>query len=293
MKKEEPGRIHIYCGDGKGKTTAALGLALRAAGRGRKVLISRFLKTEDSGDVPVLRNIPGIEVMPCQKTFGFTFQMSLEEKEEAGLYYTEQFQKALKLAEDADLLILDEIGRGTSTFDGLSIAWAVVEHVSNTRLLGAKTLFATHYHELTELEGTIAGVKNYCIAVKEQGDDIVFLRKIVRGGADKSYGIQVAKLAGVPESVIARAKEIAQELTEADITAKAKEIAQVSSNITQRKAVPKPDEVDMQQLTFFDTVKDDDVIRELGELEINTMSPMDALNTLYRLQNKLKNRWKE
>ena len=115
----------------------------------------------------------------------------------------------------------------------------------------------------------------------------------VKGGADKSYGIQVAKLAGVPESVIARAKEIAQELTEADITAKAKEIAQVSSNITQRKAVPKPDEVDMQQLTFFDTVKDDDIIRELGELEINTMSPMDALNTLYRLQNKLKNRWKE
>ena len=110
MKKEEPGRIHIYCGDGKGKTTAALGLALRAAGRGRKVLISRFLKTEDSGEVPVLRNISGIEVMPCQKTFGFTFQMSREEKEEAGLYYTEQFQKAWKLAEDADLLILDGEG---------------------------------------------------------------------------------------------------------------------------------------------------------------------------------------
>ena len=169
----------------------------------------------------------------------------------------------------------------------------MVEHVSNTRLLGAKTLFATHYHELTELEGTIAGVKNYCIAVKEQGDDIVFLRKIVRGGADKSYGIQVAKLAGVPDSVIARAKEIAQELSEADITARAKEIAQISANITQHKAVPKPDDVDMQQLTFFDTVKDDDIIRELGELEINNMSPMDALNTLYRLQNKLKNRWKE
>ena len=199
----------------------------------------------------------------------------------------------LRDATKKSLLILDEIGRGTSTFDGLSIAWAVVEHVSNTRLLGAKTLFATHYHELTELEGTIAGVKNYCIAVKEQGDDIVFLRKIVRGGADKSYGIQVAKLAGVPDSVIARAKEIAQELSEADITARAKEIAQISANITQHKAVPKPDDVDMQQLTFFDTVKDDDIIRELGELEINNMSPMDALNTLYRLQNKLKNRWKE
>ena len=199
----------------------------------------------------------------------------------------------LRNATKKSLLILDEIGRGTSTFDGLSIAWAVVEHVSNTRLLGAKTLFATHYHELTELEGTIAGVKNYCIAVKEQGDDIVFLRKIVRGGADKSYGIQVAKLAGVPDSVIARAKEIAQDLSEADITARAKEIAQISANITQHKAVPKPDDVDMQQLTFFDTVKDDDIIRELGELEINNMSPMDALNTLYRLQNKLKNRWKE
>ena len=199
----------------------------------------------------------------------------------------------LRNATRRSLLILDEIGRGTSTFDGLAIAWAVIEHISNTRLLGAKTLFATHYHELTELEGAIAGVVNYCIAVKEQGDNIVFLRKIVRGGADKSYGIQVAKLAGVPDSVIARAKEIAQELSEADITARAKEIAQISANITQHKAVPKPDDVDMQQLTFFDTVKDDDIIRELGELEINNMSPMDALNTLYRLQNKLKNRWKE
>ena len=199
----------------------------------------------------------------------------------------------LRNATKNSLLVLDEIGRGTSTFDGLSIAWAVIEHISNTRLLGAKTLFATHYHELTELEGTIAGVKNYCIAVKEQGDDIVFLRKIVRGGADKSYGIQVAKLAGVPETVISRAKEIAAELTDADITARAKEIAQVNSNMTQHKAVPKPDEVDMQQLSFFDTVKDDDIIRELDGLEISTMTPIDALNTLYRLQNKLRNRWKE
>ena len=199
----------------------------------------------------------------------------------------------LRNATKNSLLVLDEIGRGTSTFDGLSIAWAVIEHISNTRLLGAKTLFATHYHELTELEGTIAGVKNYCIAVKEQGDDIVFLRKIVRGGADKSYGIQVAKLAGVPESVILRAKEIAEELSDADITARAKEIAEVSSNIAQRKVVPKPDEVDMQQLSFFDTVKDDDIIKELSELEINSMTPVDAMNTLYRLQNKLKNRWKD
>ena len=199
----------------------------------------------------------------------------------------------LRNATRNSLLVLDEIGRGTSTFDGLSIAWAVVEHISNTKLLGAKTLFATHYHELTELEGTIAGVKNYCIAVKEQGDDIVFLRKIVRGGADKSYGIQVAKLAGVPDSVISRAKEIASELTENDITAKAKEIASVSANVVQHKAVPKPDEVDMQQMSFFDTVKDDDIIKELDGLELSTMTPIDAMNTLYRLQTRLKNRWKE
>ena len=99
----------------------------------------------------------------------------------------------LRNATSSSLLILDEIGRGTSTFDGLAIAWAVVEHVANPKLLGAKTLFATHYHELTELEGKLPGVNNYCIAVKENGDDIVFLRKIVSGGADKSYGIQVAK----------------------------------------------------------------------------------------------------
>lgn len=197
----------------------------------------------------------------------------------------------LRNATKNSLLVLDEIGRGTSTFDGLSIAWAVVEHISNTKLLGAKTLFATHYHELTELEGTISGVNNYCIAVKEQGDDIVFLRKIIRGGADRSYGIQVAKLAGVPDSVILRSKEIAEELRGADITARAKELAEASATVTQRKAVAKPDEVDLQQMSLFDTVKDDDIIRELGELELGHMTPIDALNTLYRLQTKLKNRW--
>lgn len=196
----------------------------------------------------------------------------------------------LRNATKNSLLVLDEIGRGTSTFDGLSIAWAVVEHISSQKLLGAKTLFATHYHELTELEGTISGVNNYCIAVKEQGDDIVFLRKIIKGGADRSYGIQVAKLAGVPDSVIARAKEISVELSGADITARAKEIAQLGAP-PQRKAVPKPDEVDLQQMSFFDTVRDDDIIRELGELELGHMTPIDALNTLYRLQTKLKNRW--
>lgn len=197
----------------------------------------------------------------------------------------------LRNATKNSLIVLDEIGRGTSTFDGLSIAWAVVEHISNSKLLGAKTLFATHYHELTELEGTISGVNNYCIAVKEQGDDIVFLRKIIKGGADKSYGIQVAKLAGVPDTVIYRAKELLSELSEADITVKAKEIAETNSNMAQRKAIPKPDEVDLQQMSLFDTVKDNDIIKELGELELGNMTPIDALNILYRLQTKLKNRW--
>ena len=198
----------------------------------------------------------------------------------------------LRNATRNSLLILDEIGRGTSTFDGLSIAWAVIEHISNTKLLGAKTLFATHYHELTELEGTMSGVNNYCIAVKEQGDDIVFLRKIVKGGADKSYGIQVAKLAGVTDSVIERAKELVEELSHADITVRAREIAENSANSQpQRRSVPRPDEVDMLQMSIFDTVKDDDIVKELKELELSTMTPIDALNTLYRLQNKLKNRW--
>jgi len=199
----------------------------------------------------------------------------------------------LRNATKNSLLILDEIGRGTSTFDGLSIAWAVVEHISNTRLLGAKTLFATHYHELTELEGIVSGVNNYCIAVKEQGDDIVFLRKIVKGGADKSYGIQVAKLAGVPDSVIGRAKELVEELVSTDLTTKTREIAEISagSNTNIRKPVPKPDEVELTQLTFFDTVREDDIINEIKELELGNMTPIDALNMLYRLQTKLKNRW--
>lgn len=197
----------------------------------------------------------------------------------------------LRNATRNSLLILDEIGRGTSTFDGLSIAWAVVEHISNTKLLGAKTLFATHYHELTELEGIMSGVNNYCIAVKEQGDDIAFLRKIVKGGADKSYGIQVAKLAGVPDSVISRAKELVEELSDADLTAKAREIAGVSATNTNHKPVPKPDDVELSQLTLFDTVREDDIIAELKGMELGNMTPIDALNTLYRLQTRLKNRW--
>ena len=194
----------------------------------------------------------------------------------------------LRNATSSSLLILDEIGRGTSTIDGLSIAWAVVEHISNPKLLGAKTLFATHYHEMTELEGKLDNVNNYCIAVKEKGDDIVFLRKIVPGGADRSYGIQVAKLAGVPDSVITRAKEICEELEET-------ELANLTENLQlgkdSRKKTKKPDDVDMAQISLFDTVKDDDIIEELKEMNLGNLTPIDALNKLYEIQNKIKNRW--
>ena len=196
----------------------------------------------------------------------------------------------LRNATSNSLLILDEIGRGTSTFDGLSIAWAVVEHISNPKLLGAKTLFATHYHELTELEGKLNNVHNYCIAVKEKGDDIVFLRKIVKGGADKSYGIQVAKLAGVPESVLNRAKEIVDELSANDITEIAKNIT-VDNGHTPKKKKERLDEVDLTQMSLFDTVRDDDIIKELEEINLGNLTPIEALNKLYELQNKLKNRW--
>ena len=195
----------------------------------------------------------------------------------------------LRNATSKSLLILDEIGRGTSTFDGLSIAWAVVEHISNPKLLGAKTLFATHYHELTELEGKLDSVNNYCIAVKEKGDDIVFLRKIVKGGADKSYGIQVAKLAGLPDSVVERAKELVEQLSANDITDTVKNISVDTGSKHHKKQ--HLDEVDMTQISLFDTVKDDDIIDELKNIDIGNMTPLDALNKLYQLQNKVRNRW--
>lgn len=197
----------------------------------------------------------------------------------------------LRNATADSLLILDEIGRGTSTFDGLSIAWAVIEHISNRKLLGAKTLFATHYHELTELEGKMGNVNNYCIAVKEVGDDIVFLRKIIKGGADRSYGIQVAKLAGVPDMVIDRAKEIVEQLTDNDIIEKIQSITVDVKEDVKTTKQPRLDEVDLAQMSLFDTVTDEDVLKELMEIEVNTLAPIDALNALYRLQNKLKNRW--
>ena len=193
----------------------------------------------------------------------------------------------LRNATSRSLLILDEIGRGTSTFDGLSIAWAVVEHISNPKLLGAKTLFATHYHELTELEGKLDSVNNYCIAVREQGDDIIFLRKIILGGADKSYGIQVARLAGVPDSVIDRAKEISGWLEETDVTDKAKNL-QVRTSAKKKEVVREAVPAEKQMSLFDIYPADHPVLKELAGLDVSNMTPIQALNTLYELQKRLK-----
>ena len=183
----------------------------------------------------------------------------------------------LRNATSKSLLILDEIGRGTSTYDGLSIAWAVVEYISASDLLGAKTLFATHYHELTELEGKLEGVNNYCISVKESGDDIVFLRKIIKGGADKSYGIQVAKLAGVPEVVLARAKELAAELSEHDITL----TTNTELSLTPKKAMD-------TQLSFIENAEEAGVIADIKGMDLSNMTPMKALLYLNDLQERLR-----
>lgn len=172
------------------------------------------------------------------------------------------------------LLILDEIGRGTSTFDGLSIAWAVIEHIADSDVLGAKTLFATHYHELTELEDKIPGIKNYCISIKEQGDDIIFLRKIIRGGADHSYGIQVAQLAGLPLPIIGRAKEILSQLDQADITKGTERLLEPSE----------PSQVEEEQITLFNSNPFDGVIDEIKDLNVLNMTPMEAMQILHDLQ---------
>ena len=218
----------------------------------------------------------------------------------------------LRNATKNSLLILDEIGRGTSTFDGLSIAWAVVEHISNGQLLGAKTLFATHYHELTELEGRLEGVNNYCIAVKEQGEDIVFLRKIIRGGADKSYGIQVAKLAGVPSGVLKRASEIAGELSGNDLALKTKNLSAMETESEEDEFVQEefrfeersqdlPDEKNLKrrksrinensdQFSLFATSENEDIIAELRDLDITRLTPIDAMNKMYQLQSRIRAR---
>ncbi len=171
------------------------------------------------------------------------------------------------------LLILDEIGRGTSTFDGLSIAWAVLEHIADPDKSGALALFATHYHELTELEGKLSGVKNYRITVKEMGDDIIFLRKIVRGGADKSFGIQVARLAGLPAEVLDRAKIILQELEYTDIAARQRPLRETAV-----------------QPSLLDTSAEDTVLRLIKELDVEHITPLEALNELYSMQVMLKSK---
>ena len=190
----------------------------------------------------------------------------------------------LRNATKNSLLILDEIGRGTSTYDGLSIAWAVVEYISNSELLGAKTLFATHYHELTELEGKLSSVNNYCIAVKEDGDDIVFLRKIIKGGADRSYGIQVAKLAGVPDIVIKRANEICNTLIDADINTKIKDI-KVRNDFSDSKS-KKKNKADGQMSLFAD-LNESAIIQEIRTADLGNMTPMKALLYLNELQERL------
>ena len=181
-------------------------------------------------------------------------------------------------ATQRSLLILDEIGRGTSTFDGLSIAWAVIEYIVNKENLGCRTLFATHYHELTELEGKLTGIKNYCITVKEKGEDVIFLRKIIRGGADGSYGIQVARLAGVPLPVIDRAKEILLELDDADISKNGK-----------ARRVKKQVE---GQLDLFEAAAKasahNEILEDIKKIDISRLTPIDAMNILYELQRKMK-----
>ena len=194
-------------------------------------------------------------------------------------------------------MILDEIGRGTSTFDGLAIAWAVVEHISDESKLGAKTLFATHYHELTELEERLDSVKNFSIAVKEQGEDIIFLRKIVNGGADKSYGIQVARLAGLPEDILARAKEIVELLSLNDINSHERsemiksngEIADKYKTV-KKNSKRKENELEANHLSLFAERKHDDILDDIRDMDLSTITPIQALNKLAELQEELQNR---
>lgn len=193
----------------------------------------------------------------------------------------------LRNATKNSLLILDEIGRGTSTFDGLSIAWAVVEYIADPNILGAKTLFATHYHELTELEGKLSSVNNFCIAVQEEGDDIVFLRKIIKGGADRSYGIQVARLAGVPEPVLKRAREICNELIDSDITTKVKDI-DIKPALSEQPKKKETRSSDYEQLSLFSSPVEMTIANELKTMDLNNMTPIKAMLYLQELQERLK-----
>lgn len=186
-----------------------------------------------------------------------------------------ELSQILACATAQSLLVLDEIGRGTSTFDGMSIARAVIEHIHQPSRLGAKTLFATHYHELTDLEQLLSGVKNYSVAVKERGEDVVFLHRIIPGGVDKSYGIAVAKLAGLPRSVISRAKDILAELENHEQVKTRREVAATSS----RRDDP--------QLSLM-AMDEHPVVQQLRQMDVMTMTPIEALNMLYQLQQKAK-----
>lgn len=179
----------------------------------------------------------------------------------------------LKNATKDSFLILDEIGRGTSTFDGMSIARSVLEYVANKSKLGAKTLFATHYHELTELESLLDGVKNYNIAVKKRGDDITFLRRIIPGGADDSYGIQVAKLAGIPNIVVARAKQILEELEKS--TVKAKEPVKSKIKDVEEK-------INENQISLIPSTSEL-VVKKIKSIDVNTLTPIEAMNLLFEI----------
>ena len=180
----------------------------------------------------------------------------------------------LREASPNSLIILDEIGRGTSTYDGLSISWAVVEYISDKEKCGAKTLFATHYHELTELEERLEGVKNYSIAVKEKGEDVIFLRKIVSGGTDESYGVHVAKLAGVPQDVVKRSNEILRSLERKNILGKK----------NQEKENKK---IQAGQLDMYN-YKLAEIAHEIDKINLNELTPIDALNILVKIKDKIK-----
>ena len=221
----------------------------------------------------------------------------------------------LKNATENSLVLLDEVGRGTSTYDGLSIAWSVIEYICKKKNLRCKTLFATHYHELTKLEGEIHGVRNYSVAVKEVDNNIIFLRKIIEGGADQSYGIEVAKLAGIPDEVINRAKEILEtlemesskdnlDLALKEVNASKEEMkeASITSSYEVKETIVEEEEViskaseakthkeeDDQIQLDFSAIGKDNLIKELSEVDILSLNPMEAMNRLYALVKEAKN----
>ena len=279
------GLILVNTGDGKGKTTAALGVALRSAGCGRKVLILQFIKSgANYGELAGIALLPTVEIRSMGKGFIFHKQ---DESEEKMKEHQQAAKEAWAMVETEvksgqwDLIILDEIGRGTSTFDGLSIAQAVVEHIC--KHIHAKTLFATHYHELIPLEDVYPRLKNYTVAVKEKGKDIAFLRRIIRGGADRSYGIHVAKLAGLPAQVLKRAEVILESLEEQNTDTDDLNNRVITSDSVVKYTKPSIEQDDFGNL-FTHSVVD-----SLLAIDVNTMTPIEALNTIHQLQAEARN----